>query len=184
MANFCRNCGKELQDGVQFCGGCGTAVSTVASQPDSLTSQNDSSFNQPGSFANQSGTVVNQTVVNNYNQSRPTIQKRGIALAVVLSLITCGIYGIFWFISMTDESNMLSDEKTASGGMAFLYSLITCGIYGVYWNYKMGKKMANAGSKYGKSISDNSVLYLILCLLGFGIVNYCLIQNDLNSFAE
>lgn len=156
MANFCRNCGKELQEGVKFCGACGTSTETV----------------------------VNQTVVNNYNQSRPIIQKRSIASALVLSLITCGIYSIFWFISMTDESNILSDEKTASGGLAFLYSLITCGIYGVYWNYKMGKKMVNAGRKYNKQISDNSVLYLVLCLLGFGIVNYCLIQNDLNSFAE
>lgn len=159
MANFCRNCGKELQEGVKFCGTCGTSTESV----------------------------VNQTVINNvtnYNQSRPTIQKRSVALAVVLSLITCGIYGIFWFVSMTDESNILSDEKTASGGMAILYSLITCGIYGVYWNYKMGQKMANAGKKYNKPISDNSVLYLVLCLLGFGIVNYCLIQNDLNSFAE
>lgn len=31
--------------------------------------------------------------------------------------------------------------------------------------------------------SDNSVLYLILAVLGLGIVNYCLIQSDLNDFA-
>lgn len=159
MANFCRNCGKELEEGDNFCEACGTKAEPVVNQ-----------------------NITNK--VNNLNQTRPVVQKRNIALAVILSLVTCGIYSIYWFICITDDSNMLSDEKTASGGMAFLYSLITCGIYSIYWHYKTGKKMTNAGKKYNKSISDNSVLYLILTLLGFGIVNYCLIQNDLNNFAE
>ena len=48
----------------------------------------------------------------------------------------------------------------------------------------MGKKMYEAGKIRGKDISDNSVLYLVLSLFGLAIVNYCLIQNDLNKFAE
>ena len=40
------------------------------------------------------------------------------------------------------------------------------------------------GQKAGKDISDNSVIYLLLGLFGLGIVNYCLIQNDLNKFAN
>lgn len=156
MANFCSKCGKELRDGIQFCDACGQPV-------------------QP---------VINQTVINNYNQPRPVIKNRNIAVAILLTIVTCGIYGIFWFISMTDESNSLSDQEYTSGGMAFLLTLVTCGIYGIYWNYKMGEKMFNIGKKYNKQISDNSVLYLILGLLGLGIVNYCLIQSDLNKFAD
>ena len=38
----------------------------------------------------------------------------------------------------------------------------------------------DAGSKNIK-IEDNAVLYLILQIFGLGIVNYCLIQNDLNK---
>lgn len=156
MANFCSKCGKELKEGTQFCEACGQPV-------------------QP---------VVNQTVINNYNQPKPVIQARNIVVAVLLTFVTCGIYGIFWFISMTDESNSLSDESCASGATAFLYTLITCGIYGIYWNYKMGQKMANIGKKYNRQIADNSVLYLVLSLLGLGLVNYCLIQSDLNNLAN
>lgn len=105
-------------------------------------------------------------------------------MAIVLSFITCGIYGIVWFINMTDDSNFLVDNKSASGGTAFLYTLLTCGIYGIYWNYITGKKMYEAGQKYGKQIDDNSVLYLILSIFGLGLVNYCLIQSDLNKFAD
>ena len=35
-----------------------------------------------------------------------------------------------------------------------------------------------------KSISDNSVLYLVLSLFGLQIVNYALMQSDLNKFSN
>ena len=71
-----------------------------------------------------------------------------------------------------------------SGGLAFVLTLLTCGIFGIYWHYTLGKKLYEAGQKHNKMIADNSILYLILCLFGFGIINYCLIQNDINKFAE
>ena len=65
--------------------------------------------------------------------SHPKFVKRDMVMAIVLSFLTCGIYGIYWFITMTDDSNTLVDNKTASGGTAFLYCLVTCGIYFFYW---------------------------------------------------
>ncbi len=44
--------------------------------------------------------------------------------------------------------------------------------------------MQTAGEKRGVAIADNSVLYLVLSIVGLGIVNYCLIQSDLNKFAD
>ena len=121
---------------------------------------------------------------NNYNNTSPVVE-RNIAVSIILSLVTCGIYGLYWFIMITDESNRVSNDKeAASGGMALLFTLITCGIYGFYWSYKMGKKMYEAGKIHNKDFSDNSVLYLILSILGLGIVNYCLIQSDLNKLAK
>lgn len=68
--------------------------------------------------------------------------------------------------------------------MAFVLTLITCGIYGFYWAYQMGRKIYDYSVKNNMALSDNSVLYIILQLLGLGIVNYCLMQNDLNTIAE
>lgn len=48
----------------------------------------------------------------------------------------------------------------------------------------MGKAMMQAQAKSGLPVNDNSVLYLILQIFGLGIVNYCLIQNDLNTIAN
>ena len=111
------------------------------------------------------------------------IKERNILVCILLSFITCGIYGIVWFISITDDMAYASGDKSLSGGKAFLFTLITCGIYGYFWAYKMGKAGALAKSNRGMPADDNAILYLLLQFLGLSIVNYCIIQNDLNSMA-
>ena len=71
-----------------------------------------------------------------------------------------------------------------SGGLAFVLTLVTCGIYGLYWAYKMGKMIEQAQTKRGMVAKDNSVLYLVLELVGLAIVAYALMQNDLNEIAN
>lgn len=110
--------------------------------------------------------------------------KKNIATQIILSIITCGIYGIIWFITLTDDAANASDDHSMSGGVALLLTIVTCGLYGIYWAYKMGKIMAAAKEKAGLSSSDNSILYLVLQLFGLGIVNYCLIQSDLNEIID
>lgn len=112
------------------------------------------------------------------------MKKRDIAVAIILSLITCGIYGIVWFINLTDDVAYASEDSSISGGMAFLLTIITCSIYRFYWSYQMGKKMYMAKTNRGMRASDNSVLYLILSVLQLDIVNYCLIQSELNEIAD
>ena len=161
MAKFCPNCGSEVAENSNFCTKCGTNL---------------------GSDNTNNGSTV---IINNYSSnSSINLPNRSVVTCVILSIITCGIYSIYWFIVMTDETNMISDEKNASGGMAFLFTILTCGIYAIYWNFKMGQKLFNAGKKYNKPIGDNSIFYLILSLIGFSIVNYCLIQSDLNKFSQ
>lgn len=104
---------------------------------------------------------------------------RNIALCIVFSIITCGIYGIYWFIKITDETNSLvSENQTASGGLAFLYSLLTCGIYTFYWAYKLGQKTDEIN---GNPNGSSSILFLVLNLLGLGIINYCIAQDAINK---
>lgn len=104
------------------------------------------------------------------------IRERNIVTNILLSIFTCGIYGIVWFITLTDDAGIASEDSSMSGGMAFLLTIVTCGIYGIYWNYKMGKAIYAAKEKHNLSGSDNSILYLILGIFGLGIVNYCLMQ--------
>ena len=106
------------------------------------------------------------------------IKARNIVTALILTIVTCGIYGIYWMIVMTREAVSVKDP--ADGGileivLLFVFSPVT-------W-YLAEKKLAEGLTAKGIEHKDNSVLYLILSLLGLGIVPVCMIQNDLNKLA-
>ena len=112
------------------------------------------------------------------------IERRNIAVCIVLTLVTCGIYGIYWIVCLTNYVNTVSgDVNGTSGGMVVLLTIVTCGIYGIYWAYKQGEKLDFTKNNRGIPSSNSGVLYLILQIFGFGIIAYALMQNELNKLA-
>lgn len=111
------------------------------------------------------------------------IRQRNIALAIILSLVTCGIYGIYWFIVMTDEVGQLSGDPSFTGVKHFLLTLVTCGIWGIVWSYQVAKHVEEAQMQRGFRPSDNALIYVLLSIFGFGIVTYALVQSDVNKMA-
>ncbi len=114
------------------------------------------------------------------------IQRRDIAMCIILSIVTCGIYGIYWFICLADDTNTVSgNQGGTSGAMAFVLTLVTCGIYGFYWAYRQGEKIDMAKQQRGMSYGNSSgILYLILMFIGLGIVAYALMQKELNEIID
>lgn len=193
MSKFCFKCGKELDDSAVFCSGCGASqqLNTTSTTDDNVNTNtnNDTATTtqqQPTqTTSNEQTTYTTNTQSNTNGYTRSLVKNRSIALSIILSIITCGIYGLFWYAFMVDDANKVSGEyDSTSGGLTILYSLLTCGLYKIYWSYKVGKQLYNAGSNCGKDISDNSILYLILSLFGLSIISDALIQNDLNSFSN
>ena len=112
------------------------------------------------------------------------IERRNIAVCIVLTLVTCRIYGIYWIVCLTNDVNTVSgDVNGTSGGMVVLLTIVTCGIYGIYWAYKQGEKLDFTKNNRGIPSSNSGVLYLILQIFGFGIIAYALMQNELNKLA-
>lgn len=150
---YCSSCGTQVQEGVAYCPNCGSPMNA---QDNNVNINNDNQQNVNTYTDNNQQNNANVNVDNqpNYNYQnnnqnmggRPTVENRNIGLAIVLSIVTCGIYGIVWF-------------------------------------YNAGKRMFNAGQRYNVQISDNSTLYLILSIFGLQIVDYCLVQADLNKFS-
>lgn len=169
---ICPKCGTQNDDSSVFCHECGTPLS------------------QEGTFNGENGYQTQYNTQNGgyYQNGQPNphhdhggymgIEPRNIALCVIFSLITCGIYAIYWMIKINDEVNILSGEPDATSGViVFLLTFVTCGIYGLYWLYKMGERCDRI-----KRIQGNSnILYLILGLVGFSIISYCLIQDTINK---
>lgn len=115
-----------------------------------------------------------------YTQYTRPISRREIGLCILFTLITCGIYGIYWMIVLNDDVNEVVGDRTAtSGGMVFLFSLLTCGIYGIYWVYCMGEKLDSYNGKDGNS----GLLFVLLTIFGLSIVAYCIMQDQVNQHA-
>lgn len=112
------------------------------------------------------------------------VKEKNIALCIILSLVTCGIYMYYWIYSITDDTNVIAGEpEDTSGVMALVLTIVTCGIYGLYWAYKRGEKIDKAHQNRGEAASNGGVLYLILYIFG-GIISLALIQNEINKFAQ
>lgn len=112
------------------------------------------------------------------------ITKRDIVICIILSIFTCGIYGIIWFVYITDDTGKVSGDTRLSGVKCFLLTLITCGIFGIYWAYLMGKAIHKAKEDRNMPSNDNSLLYLLLSIFGLSIVVYILVQDELNKIAD
>ena len=113
------------------------------------------------------------------------MKERNIATSIILSIVTCGIYMIYWLIVLNDEvKTAAKDESLPTGGVVFLLTIVTCGIYGIYWSYKVGQMTAKAQADRNMPVKDNSIMYLILSIFGLSIVVYALVQNDLNEMIK
>ncbi len=95
-----------------------------------------------------------------------------------MSIITCGIYGIYWAIMLAKEAVSVKDP--ADNGLLEIVLMLFLPFLGLYL---AEKKFAEGCAAKGIAHSDNSVLYLILGLVGLGIVGFCMLQNDLNKLA-
>lgn len=111
---------------------------------------------------------------------------RGPALTLVLIFITCGLYYLYYIYVVSEETQEFLGERDTSPGVEVLLSVLTCGLYNIYWDYKIGKRVAEMCGRVGLPTTDNSVLYLVLDLVGFGgfgglgLINPILQQDSLN----
>jgi|GEM_PF-1292608 len=106
--------------------------------------------------------------------------RRSVPMAIFFTIITCGIYGIYWLYQILSSLYALNGEPS-SAGMDIVFTFITCGIYGIYLAYKMGKLESRAYYLYGMHTKDDSILYLILSIFGFDIINYAILQSNINQ---
>ena len=148
---FCKYCGAQMNDDASFCPECGKGVD---------------GFTQ----------VVDNTVITTNHHSG--IEERNLVVAIILSIITCGLYSLYWQVKINNEALELADEKGPSGIVVILLTIITCGIYGYFWYYKMGVCVDKM--KTGQS-GNTGILYIILGFLGLGIVNMALVQDAINN---
>ncbi len=109
---------------------------------------------------------------------------RSVGLCILFTILTCGLYGIYWFYILTKEVSDLSNDFSLSPGLTILFTILTCGLYTIYWSYKMGKNVEIAQQIANINSNDDSMLYLLLTLFGLSIITFAIIQSNINKIVS
>ena len=118
---------------------------------------------------------------NNQPVQNVPVAPKNIVTCIILSVVTCGIYGIYWMVCLNNDIAALTGRQRITGGMLILLSIVTCGIYTWIWMYNQGTDIDALKTQRGVQSSGTAVLYLVLSLFGLGIVSYALMQNEINN---
>ncbi len=167
---FCSKCGAQIPDNTKFCPTCGAPCSTGQKVADAANNMFNATEQEIGSALHD----VHQSFSGNNNQVPPSGAQRlkddrGLLSYIVLSIITCGIYGYYFIYQMAHDVNIAceGDGEQTSGLAAFiLLSFITCGIYAYYWYYKLGNRLSANAPRYGLNFQENGTTVLLWCLVG------------------
>ncbi|HOD74690.1 MAG TPA: DUF4234 domain-containing protein [Syntrophorhabdaceae bacterium] len=187
----CDNCGNESPEGSRFCIKCGREFG--ASGSGITVCPHCGVQIAPGSlFCSACGKSIGapQGEVNQGRTSQPPLSEpptrpltSNIALDVILSVITCGIYWFFWQARQMRAINHLLGQERYSFWLWFFLTLITCGLYNIYYEYYMAQGIVEAQDSRGYLRSkDLPVLSLILTIIGLNIVTDAIQQNEINKF--
>ena len=124
----------------------------------------------PASLTPPSGTV-------------PLKDDRSLLLYLVLSAITCGIYGYYFIYHLAKDINTACDgdgDLPVGGLGAYIgYSLLTCGVYSACWEYNLVERIRFNSPRYGITMEDNGTTILLwktlgatLCGIGWFVAYY------------
>lgn len=94
---------------------------------------------------------------------------RSLVAFILLSIITCGIYELYFIYALARDVNAAcagDGQSTAGLVKLILLSFITCGIYGWYWYYALGNRLAANAPRYGLNFQENGTTVLLWMLLG------------------
>ena len=104
-----------------------------------------------------------------------------IALGIILSIVTCGIYNVLWNKKQMEAMNELLGREEYQFTRWLLLCLVTCGIYHIYYEYKMGSDLETILQQEGRPNNMLAILGLCLSCFGLTIVADAIYQQEINA---
>ena len=87
---------------------------------------------------------------------------------ILLTFITCGIYGIWWMYTVGKEINAALGREAVNPVLAIVS--IICFPLMFYYMYLLDNALVELGTATAKPYNSNFMLWVITSLLGFGIL--------------
>ena len=86
-------------------------------------------------------------------------------ICILLSIITFGIYGIYWLYLLVKNTRSIQKNTTSCTGE--MLCLIFVPFYSLYWWYTRGEKVKQEFSQHNYASTGNGIVYLIFAIFGF-----------------
>lgn len=90
------------------------------------------------------------------------LQERNPVTLILLSLVTCGAYSVYWLYCTTRELRDGLDQPNLNPMVDVVLSVVTCGLWSIYAHYRNAALLHRALSRYEPGARDQSVIVLIL----------------------
>lgn len=162
----CRDCGFEFVDDEQFCPECGSKNVVDQSKYKTTTDSKNTYYSKY--YGDRNAYI--------------TFNERNIPLCILLSIVTCGIYGIVWMFSVTHDLSAATTANNDSHSIPMWPFFVTCGIYIYIWAYLCGQRIDLINERFNSQSSKYTpLIYILLEIFGLHIVVVSLIQNELNK---
>ena len=108
---------------------------------------------------------------------------RSIALGIIFSLLTCGIYSLYWQYKQMVTLNGWLERTDYRFGLWLLLCIITCGIFALYYEYKMAVGINEIQANNGLPVNNGlAVICVLLAIFGIGIASLAIQQWEINKF--
>lgn len=107
-------------------------------------------------------------------------KKRDGLLCAIFSILTCGLYTIYFWYRYGEDVNVICAEdgkETQNYIVAWLLSIVTCGIYGIYWLYNVGSRLDTASKKYDVNVESPVFFTLFMNIPFLSFMYACDIMN-------
>ena len=107
--------------------------------------------------------------------------RRSIVVGILVTLITCGIYGLYWQYKQMATLNAWMRRDEYSFWLWFFLSIITCGIFGIYYEYKMANGINKVQTGNDMVFDSNlPVICVLLAIFGIGIASLAIQKYQIN----
>jgi len=108
-----------------------------------------------------------------------------IPLYLVLTILTCGIFNLYWNYRQMEACNALLNRREFSFWIWLLLTILTCGIYHIFYQYKMGAAIVELQHIMNRDLFDKlPLISVFVTILGLSVVVDCIHQHEINKIYD
>ncbi|MDE2140829.1 MAG: DUF4234 domain-containing protein [Elusimicrobia bacterium] len=105
-----------------------------------------------------------------------------VAAGIIFSVISCGIYNIYWNYRQMVAMNALLGRHEFDFGKWALLTLFSCGLYHIYYEYRMGTELHQWLVQNDRVVNPNlATIGLALSVFGLTVLADAVYQSELNK---